>query len=251
MACVRPSKSSVAALRRSSTRARRSRTSMTPDAMLRAFSAMRFFWVSACCLSSRSALSAYRRASARILAGLELGLPHQIGCGGSRGGGSVQRARGGQLLLQLVHLLLQIVAFQLPDVGVFLGFPLGGTGRRPSFSTRLQLLVRLAALGLGRVSTLGRGSQLGLQGLHAAVGGAPLAAQLVQLGLQLLQLAVVLQLVLLGLVGQCVHVSQHVIFIKAEQAGTKTLFLMLQSVQTAWLFTSSRKKIIKNACSGC
>ena len=67
MACVRPSKSSVAALRRSSTRARRSRTSMTPDAMLRAFSAMRFFWVSACCLSSRSALSAYRRASAKIL----------------------------------------------------------------------------------------------------------------------------------------------------------------------------------------
>lgn len=145
--------------------------------------------------------------------------------GGSRGGGSVQRARGGQLLLQLVHLLLQIVAFQLPDVGVFLGFPLGGLEGGRLFLDGLQLLVRLAALGLGRVSTLGRGSQLGLQGLHAAVGGAPLAAQLVQLGLQLLQLAVVLQLVLLGLVGQCVHVSQHVIFIKAEQAGTKTLFL--------------------------
>ena len=98
--------------------------------------------------------------------------------GGSRGGGSIQRARGGQLLLQLVHLLLQIVAFQLPDVGVFLGFPLGGLEGGRLFLDGLQLLVRLAALGLGRVCTLGRGSQLGLQGLHAAVGGAPLAAQL-------------------------------------------------------------------------
>ena len=170
---------------------------------------------------------------------------------GAAGAAAVFSARGGQLLLQLVHLLLQIVAFQLPDVGVFLGFPLGGLEGGRLFLDGLQLLVRLAALGLGRVCTLGRGSQLGLQGLHAAVGGAPLAAQLVQLGLQLLQLAVVLQLVLLGLVGQCVHVSQHVIFIKAEQAGTKTLFLNVHRFRRHGFLHPLAKKIIKNACSGC
>ena len=123
--------------------------------------------------------------------------------------------------MQIVILLLQIVVLQLPDVGVFLGFALVGLVGGSLLLQRLKLLLALAAAGLALVGS----GHLGLEGLDPAVIAALLAAQLVQTGLHLLQLAVVFQLMLLGLVGQRVHVSQHIIFIKAEQAGTEALFL--------------------------
>ena len=127
--------------------------------------------------------------------------------------------------MQIVILLLQIVVLQLPDVGVFLGFALVGLVGGSLLLQRLKLLLALAAAGLGGLGALVGSGHLGLEGLDPAVIAALLAAQLVQTGLHLLQLAVVLQLMLLGLVGQRVHVSQHIIFIKAEQAGTEALFL--------------------------
>ena len=103
--------------------------------------------------------------------------------------------------MQIVILLLQIVVLQLPDVGVFLGFALVGLVGGSLLLQRLKLLLALAAAGLGGLGALVGSGHLGLECLDPAVIAALLAAQLVQTGLHLLQLAVVLQLMLLGLVG--------------------------------------------------
>ena len=83
--------------------------------------------------------------------GLQLGFPHYIGRGGR---GCVQLAGCSQLLRQRFVLLLQVVAFQLPDVGIFLDLPVLALHAFSDGLCFLQLLVAFVAFALGQVSPL-------------------------------------------------------------------------------------------------
>ena len=156
-------------------------------------------------------------------AGLQLGAAHSVGRGGLDG--CIHLARGRQLLLQGLGLLLQVVAFQLPHVGGFLAFLLAVTVSIRLTLHFLQCLGQLALLGLGGVGALLGGSQPFLQGGRLRIGAAVRMTQGINAVLQSLQLLLIFQFLLLRLVGEGVHVSQDVIFVKAEQTGTETLFL--------------------------
>ena len=114
----------------------------------------------------------------------------------------------------------------------------------------------VAVFGLGGVGTLGGGGQFDFQGFNAAVAGTALIAQVVQLGLHLLQLAVVFQFVLLGFVGERAHVRQDIIFIEAaKHTGAEPLLLYVHGIR--WhgvlhpLAENLKSGAISCACSGC
>ena len=66
----------------------------------------------------------------------------------------VQLAGCSQLLRQRFVLLLQVVAFQLPDVGIFLDLPVLALHAFSDGLCFLQLLVAFVAFALGQVSPL-------------------------------------------------------------------------------------------------
>ena len=83
-----------------------------------------------------------------------------------------------------------------------------------------------------------------------------LAAQIIQLGLKLAQLFLVFQFVLLGFVGERVHVRQDIIFIEAaKHTGAEPLLLYVHGIR--WhgvlhpLAENLKSGAISCACSGC
>ena len=148
------------------------------------------------------------------------------------------------------------MAFQLPDVGIFLDLPVLALHTLGSSLGFLQLLVAFAALGFGLVGPLVGSSQLGFQGVHTGFGVGALAAQIIQLGLKLAQLFLVFQFVLLGFVGERVHVRQDIIFIEAaKHTGAESLLLYVHGIR--WhgvlhpLAENLKDGAISCACSGC
>ena len=132
----------------------------------------------------------------------------------------------------------------------FLGFPLGGLEGGRLFLDGLQLLVRLAALGLGAsarwvaaASSAFRASmRLSAVPAHCCAARPAWTAAAAAGGCTPARAA--------GPrwpVRSC-KPARH--FIKAEQAGTKTLFLNVHRFRRHG-FLHPLAKIIKNACSGC
>ena len=102
--------------------------------------------------SQRSDAEAHIEAlKAELAAANQLGFPHYIGRGGR---GCVQLAGCSQLLRQRFVLLLQVVAFQLPDVGIFLDLPVLALHAFSDGLCFLQLLVAFVAFALGQVSPM-------------------------------------------------------------------------------------------------
>ena len=186
------------------------------------------------------------------LAGFQLGAAHGIGRGGVDR--RIHLAGCRQLLLQSFCLLLQIVAFQLPHIGGFLAFLLRIAVCIHLLLHVFQGLRQLALLCLGSFGALLGSCQALLQGGSLGVGTAVLAAQGINTRLQRLQLLLVFQLLLLRLVGQRVHISQDVIFVKAEQTGTETLFLNILRFRRHGFSHPLGAEFacqIRNACSRC
>ena len=127
--------------------------------------------------------------------------------------------------LHLVHLLLQVAAFELPFQDGLLAFPvavLQGAGPL------------LSGLGTGcgggsslfrRLGALCGAGQVALELIHAGTCRALLGAQLFVLRLEPVNLLLIFAFPLLGLVGKGVHICQHIVLVKPPEAGAKPLFL--------------------------
>ena len=155
--------------------------------------------------------------------------------------------------MQLVYLLLQIMALELPVVGILLAFLLAGLVCIQLFLQIFQLFLTLAALGFRHIGTLGSRVRLRLDSFHAGIGIRTLAAQRFQFRLDPTQLLLVFHFMLLGFVGQSVHIRQHIVFIKSEQTGTEPLFLNVLSFRWHGVLHPLAAKWLKirSACSEC
>ena len=154
-------------------------------------------------------------------AGLQTGLGRGIGV---HGGGRHHRQhrlfrRGG------IQLALHVPALELPFIGGLLVFPAAGAGVSGTLFRVRQLGGDLIVLLFRQSGTLLRLGELLLQLFHTGAGVDLLRFEFVDLSLQLPLLFFVQLGLLLVLGGKGAHVCQHIILVKAEQAGAEPLFL--------------------------
>ena len=169
------------------------------------------------------------------LPGFDAGLfRHRGGRGrGGRGGRfrrGLHRLAGrhaalGDHRFHLVDLLLQVMAAELPFVTGALAVLEFGLQRRDRIFGLGELGGRIAARLFGGFGAGGGLVELVLQLFHADTRVGLLFFQLFHLGVELVDGLLQFHFPLLGLVGQRVHVCQHIVFIEPEHAGSEPLIL--------------------------